>query len=180
MTVIAIDVETTGLGHVNYPPREDGVIQLGMAWRDGEQVFTWSEYCNPGLKYLANNRASYALAVNKISEETIRRAKSAKIIAKAFWKKVADIESSSGEQTEFRAYNNAFDQGFLNKNPWSVPDEKWGGCIMRQAALRLIGGQRLKLARAAQMLEITWPGDSAHDAAIDAHAALLVHEKLRQ
>jgi hypothetical protein len=31
--VVVVDTETTGLGHNARPPRPDGVIQIGYAWR---------------------------------------------------------------------------------------------------------------------------------------------------
>ena len=178
MNTIAIDVETTGLGHMTRTPREDAVLQVGIAWRENGKVRTWSDYCNPGKEYFSNGRADEALRINCISYETIQNAEPAKTVAKKFWNQVKEIEESLGQTGEFRAYNRAFDQGFLESRPWKIPAHKWGGCIMQAAASYLIDGDRLGLQRAMQMLEIPWPGKSAHDAASDAHAALLVHEKI--
>ncbi len=178
MPCVAIDVETTGLGHAGYPPREDAVLQIGLAWREKGRVGTWSEFCNPGEKFIANNRAKIALQINGISPEVVRSSRPAKTVAQEFRSKVDEIEDSTGSPAEFLAYNKAFDSGFLNQKPWEVPAHKWGDCVMQAAASKLVAGKRLKLERAMQMLEIQWPGKRAHDAAFDAHAALLVHEKI--
>ncbi|MBI5636011.1 3'-5' exonuclease [Candidatus Micrarchaeota archaeon] len=178
MTTVAIDVETTGLGHAARPPRQDAVLQLGIAWREKTEVKTWSKLCNPGKKFLANGRAGAALAVNRIQVGAIQNAEPAKAVAEEFWSKIDSIEGgSSGEPVEFRAYNRFFDEGFLSQKPWSIPRHKWGSCIMQAAAKTLVNADRLKLERAMQMLQIPWFGQ-AHDAAIDARAALLVHEKI--
>lgn len=174
---VVVDVETTGLGHVASPPREDAVLQVGMAWREKGLVKTWSDYCNPGRKFISNGRAEDALGINGISLQTIERSRAASAVAKDFWERVEAIEQTAGEVT-FLAYNRSFDEGFLNQKPWSVPRGKWGDCIMRTAAYHLTGNSRLKLQRAMQMFSIPWPGTRGHDAAFDAHAALLVHEKI--
>ncbi len=178
MTCVVVDVETTGLGHAGFPPRADGVVQVGIAWRQDGDVSTWSAYCNPGDGLLAGDRAFEALRINRIPIESIRKSLPVQAVAKDFWKQVDAVEAESGEAAEFLAYNRSFDEGFLKKEPWSVPSHKWGACVMKRAAAHLTGGSRLKLARAMQLLAIPWPGGHSHDAAIDAHAALLVNEKI--
>lgn len=180
MTVVAIDIETTGLGHRNYPPREDAVIQVGIAWKEGNCVKIWSEYCNPGSEFFANGRADAALRINKITLETINNAKPASKVAFELSEKIEEIENSAKENIVFKAYNRFFDEGFLKQKPWEVPAFKWGECIMKQAASQLTGKDKLKLETAMQLLEIPWPKGRAHDAATDAHAALLVHEKINE
>lgn len=176
-TTIAIDVETTGLGHKAYPPRADAVLQVGMAWRANGKVKTWSSYCNPGEKFLENGRADQALRINGISEETVLAAKPVDEVAGMLWKRVYKLDALAGRPALFRAYNRAFDEGFLGSHPWNVPSGRWGDCVMLDAAKRL-GCNWLKLGKALEALGIEPPKKRLHDAAADAHAALLVHEKI--
>jgi len=178
VTFVVVDVETTGLGHAAFPPRADGVVQVGMAWREKSKVKSWSDYCNPGKEFLADGRADEALSINKIPMAVIHKSRLAKAVAEDFRLQVKVIEDRTDEDASFLAYNRSFDEGFLSKAPWSVPRDKWGPCVMKAAAYHLTGYSRLGLGRAMQMLEIPWPGKRAHDAALDAHAALLVHEKI--
>ena len=175
MPLIGIDVETTG-----FSPKTAGVIQVGIAWRASHgRVCTWSEYCNPGRKYFANNRAYWAMRFNKISMETVESARSSKNVAKELLERISVIELEMESPAVFKAYNSSFDQGFLSQKPWMLPAHKWGDCVMRDAAQKLVNKKRMKLSEAMRLLEIQWPG-RAHDAMHDAHAALLVHEKLRE
>ena len=177
MPLIVLDVETTGLGHKSYPPRLDAVVQIGMAWRaaDGE-VKTWSQYCHPGDQYPRGGRAQAALDINGITADILQAAQPAAFVAEQFWNQIFRFESQ-GDLVQFRAYNKAFDAPFLAADPWNVPDERWGDCIMLDAANKL-NARWLKLQKATATLQIDWPDGKAHDAATDAHAALLVHEKI--
>ncbi len=180
MATVIVDVETTGLGHKGRPPRPDAVVQVGMAWRAGKgKVKTWSSYCNPGKEFLEGGRAEQALRVNGIREETILNAEPIGKVAGAFWRQVGKIESKTCSSVEFRAYNRSFDEGFLSTTPWEIPPHRWSACIMLDATDCLNRAKWLRLEEAMQALRIPWPEDRAHDAAVDAHAALLVHEKLR-
>lgn len=177
MPLIVIDVETTGLGHKSCPPRPDAVVQVGMAWREANGVKTWSQYCHPGEQYLKSGRAQAALDVNGITPEILQAAQPAAFVAEQFWQKVFQIESS-GDAVQFRAYNKAFDAPFLAAEPWRVPENRWGDCIMLDAQSHLQSFRWPKLDAAVRSMGIDWPKGPAHDAAVDAHAALLVHEKM--
>ena len=176
MTLIVVDVETTGLGHCGYPKRQDGVVQMGMAWRDPVGIQRWSSYCNPGEEYFIGGRADEAFRINGLSVEHVQKAKPAHHIAKAFWDKVKQIDPTE-KKACFKSYNRKFDQPFLDAEPWNIPDERWGDCIMLDAAAKL-NARWLKLQKAAASFQIPWPDGKAHDAAVDAHAALLIHEKM--
>ncbi len=178
MTIVAIDVETTGLGHAGRIPRPDAVIQVGLAWRDANgDVARWSSYCNPGPAFLADGRAETALRINGISEETVLSAEPVEKVADTFWNTVFALESG-GKPVEFRAFNRAFDAGFLSAEPWRIPAKRWGDCIMLDAQTHLQAYKWPKLDEAVLRLGLDWPDGPAHDAAVDAHAALLVHEKI--
>jgi len=177
LTLIVVDVETTGLGHAGYPQRADGVVQVGMAWRHPKNgIQRWSAYCNPGEHYYADGRAEGAFRVNGRTEEDVRMAQPVHDVAQQFWTKVAQIDPS-GRKAAFKSYNRKFDQPFLEPDPWNLPDERWGDCIMLDAASKL-NARWLKLEKATSAFQIPWPEGKAHDAAVDAHAALLVHEKM--
>ncbi|GEM_PF-4360778 len=178
MPLIVLDVETTGLGHKSYPPRDDAVVQIGMAWRAAEgAVKTWSQYCHPGEQYLHGGRAQAALNINGISADILNTAQPAQSVAEQFWNQVFRIEAQ-GDLVQFRAYNKAFDAPFLASDPWNVPDERWGDCIMLDAKDHLQTSRWPKLDAAVRSMGLEWPTGKAHDAAVDAHAALLVHEKI--
>lgn len=180
--VVVVDTETTGLGHLDrYGPRPDGVVQVGYAYRDARgRVEQWSQTCNPGPEYLAGGRARTALAINGISPQTVLRAPKAREVAKVLHRRLGEVEEKMGHPLVLRSYNRAFDEPFLRANPWKVPSDWWGSCIMVQAANHLNGpgGRWLKLEHALARLGLRWPAGAAHTAAVDAHAALLVHEAL--
>ncbi|MBI2445836.1 3'-5' exonuclease [Candidatus Micrarchaeota archaeon] len=180
MPIVVLDVETTGLGHKAYQPRPDAVVQIGMAWREPKgtgAVKTWSKYCHPGEQYLKGGRAQTALDINGITKEILQAAQPASFVAEQFWQQVFRIESS-GDAVQFRAYNKAFDAPFLAAEPWNVPENRWGDCIMLDAQSHLQSYKWPKLDAAVRSMGLLWPEGNAHDAAVDAHAALLVHEKI--
>ncbi len=178
MPIVVIDTETTGKGHKDNPPRVDAVVQVGIAWRGSDmKVKTWSEICNPGVQYYTNGRADGAFKVNGLSIDKIRKAKSAKQVAGKLHAQLEKIEFALNGPIEFRAYNKDFDQGFLSKTPWGIPEQKWGPCIMEATKMHL-QKRWVNLKDATLLLGIDSSGLHMHDAAHDAHAALLIHEKI--
>lgn len=180
-TIIICDTETTGLGHIDRPPRKDGVIQVGYAWRkpDGE-VQRWHTNCNPGEEFFERGRADIALRINKIGREEVAVAPPVHEAAAIFRGHLKTIAQSTGRPVELRAYNRAFDLPFLRIDPWSLQDDLWGPCVMLGAARHLDGpfGRWPKLVDACRRMDIPWPEGEAHNAAVDSHAALLVHEAM--
>lgn len=181
--VLVVDVETTGFGHVAKPPRDDRVVQVGLAYRgtDGE-IRTWDSVCNPGEAYLAGGRADEALKINGLTVEDVLSAPPAKEVAAEFWEEVEAAERDRDALAEFRAFNVDFDRPFLSRSPWRVPDRRWGPCIMKRAAVYLDGadGKWPKLEEAAYMVGLEWPEGGAHDAGVDAQVAMRVDQVLRQ
>lgn len=179
--IVVIDTETTGLGHTAKPPRKDGIVQVGFAYRDAEGTArTWSEYCNPGEDLLRPGWADEALAVNGLPRDRIRASPSAKLVAQQLHTRLEGIRQSTRKPLELRAYNRGFDEPFLAARPWSVPSNLWGPCIMRAVTLYLEGPDAawVGLRRATRRLGIDWPEGPPHDAGVDSHAALLVLEEL--
>ena len=70
--IVVIDVETTGLGHKARPPREDGVVSVGLAWRADGELRTWERACDPGERFYADGRAEDAFRVNGFTAGQVR------------------------------------------------------------------------------------------------------------
>lgn len=174
---VVLDVETTGLGHFHKPPRPDGVVQVAYAARDPHtgEVEVWKALCDPGYEHYAGGRAAEAFKVNRLTPERLALARGADEVAGEMRARLAALEARCGP-LELRAYNMSFDQPFLTSAPWSLP-HSWGRCLMVEAQERL--GFRPKLAQACENLKVRWPEGAAHDAGVDAHAALLLAEALR-
>lgn len=181
--VVAIDTETTGRGKGERPPRRDGVVQVGYAWRDASgRVRSWHTNCNPGQEFLDGGRALEALRVNGLTERQILAAEPAARVAVEVAEHLRLIEAESGMNVELRAYNREFDESFLRHEPWGLSARAWGRCIMKAAAVHLDGpyGKWPKLQEAVRRLGLPWPDGAAHNAEVDSHAALLVDEILRR
>lgn len=177
--IVVVDTETTGLGHNARPPRPDGVVQVGYAWRTPRgKIVRWDAVCNPGKSYLSGGRADQALWVNKLRLDDILSAPSAKAVAAELRDHLDSIREASGRELEIRSYNRSFDEPFLSARPWSVPSELWGPCLMQAAQDHLGLSRWPKLHIAMSYLGIMPPSGRSHTAAVDAHAALLVHERM--
>jgi DNA polymerase III epsilon subunit-like protein len=177
ITVI-VDTETTGLGAQR--GREDGIVEIGLAYRDKTGVVQrWSSICDPGHQFFEGGRADEALRINNISREAIAGAKSAREVAGELHRRLGIIKREQGP-FEITAFNVQFDQPFLAADPWHIPRWAWIRCVMLAATERLDGpnGRWLRLGDALKRFNIPWPEGDAHRAEVDAHAALLVHEHL--
>lgn len=184
MPVVVLDTETTGLGHIGKPQREDAIIQVGYAYRKADgTVERWAEVCNPGSEYFAGGRADIALRINNITMEQVQAARLDAEVAEELRRRLGDIAIETGEQVDLRAFNRNFDAPFLRKAPWGLVDghlRAWGPCVMLAAQNHLDGpyGKWPKLEEAVRRLGIAWPEGPAHHAGVDSHAALLVHEAI--
>jgi hypothetical protein len=180
--IVAIDTETTGLGHRLEPPQDDAIIQVGIAWRDTSgKLSTWGSLCLPDKKYFANGRADRALEVNKLGINDILKAKTDIIVARDLRVKLTEIKTKHRKEVELRAYNLKFDEPFLRKKPWNIPTSIWGPCIMRSTSNYFrLGMANLKLADALDKLGIKKPKGNLHNAETDATAALLINERLNE
>jgi DNA polymerase III epsilon subunit-like protein len=173
---IAVDAETTGLGQSR--GRDDAIIEIAFAHRDPATgaVRTWSRLCNPGEKYLTDGYADEALEINGIGLEEVRSAAPAQSVAAELRRELRALARRA--EIRLLAFNADFDRPFLAAPPWHILGP-WGECVMREAHAALAPyGKRPRLVDACKALQVTFPG-SAHRAAHDAHAALLVHEALQ-
>jgi hypothetical protein len=177
--VVVVDTETTGLGHNARPPRPDGVVQIGYAWRTPRgKIVRWAALCNPGKPYLSGGRATEALWVNGLQLPTILAAPSSKTIAAEFRAHLDNIRDESGCELDVRSYNRSFDEPFLSARPWVIPSQMWGPCLMQAAQDHLGLSRWPKLHVALNLLGIMPPDGRSHTADVDAHAALLIHERI--
>lgn len=172
---VAIDTETTGFGHTLKPdPRDDAIIQVGIAWRDDAgELQQWVETCYPHPSMLVDGRAMKALEVNKLTLGEVLAARTDKEVSATLWEKLAKLRP-----LKLRAYNMAFDRPFLGLEPWQLVEE-WGPCIMLQAQAVLDPtGRWPKLSAACRALGVSTESEVLHNAGTDARLALLIAEKL--
>ena len=170
MTVVVVDTETTGFGHIGKPPRPDGIVSVGMAWRNARgKLCAWEERCDPGEEYYSGGRAIDALRVNGLTEDAVRQYPPSTTIAE----RVRIMLSMIG-CAQLRSYNQAFDRPFLEAVPWSL-QHPWGDCIMLAATKP--GGRwpKLKVACKERGIDTTGP---LHSSGHDARLAYLLMEAL--
>ena len=178
--LVVVDVETTGLGHAASPPRKDGVVQVGLAWRSAGALLSAQWLCNPGPDYLVANRADEALRINHLSMAQIHAAPSSTEVAALLSHTVLPRLRHPTHGLTLLAYNVTFDRGFLERPPWLLGPLAWGECLMEEAARKMGGGGRwLRLVEACERAKIALPPDQAHTAAGDARAAYLLMEQMR-
>ena len=173
---VFIDTETTGLGHVALPRREDAIVEVGIAYRINGRIVRWGSICNPGEMYFRDGRAEEALIVSKISLEDITDAPPSVIVSE----RLNTILKGIGE-IELHAYNIPFDRGFLDLDPWNISrDFRWGDDVMDLAFnyFQLPQGYKIGLARTLERLGLR-PDGEAHQATTDAVSALMAYERLR-
>lgn len=171
---MVVDTETTGLD-----PRLDGIVQVGLAYRDPSSgsVQTWGEICHPGEAHLAGTRWVEAFRINGMTIEKVKAARPSVDVAKTLRATLLDISARHGS-IQLHAFNVEFDRAFLRNPPWQLTSA-WGPCIMRLAHQKLNPtGRWPTLHAACSRLGVPAVGDRAHDAMQDAHAALLVLERL--
>jgi len=170
---VFIDTETTGLGHRSNPPREDAIVEVGIAYRINGHIKSWGAICNPGKKYYADGRAKEAFAVNNIKEDEILNAEDSTAIANEL-----KIKLTEAGPILLHAYNIPFDKPFLEKEPWSL-EANWGIDIMKMAHsyFKLPVNHRIRLETVLKSLNIV-PDGIPHRAETDARTTLLAYEAM--
>lgn len=182
---VFVDTETTGLGHASkHEIRADAIVEFGLAFRLGTDIYSKSWICRPDAKYLENGWADEALSVSHIPLEEIRNAPGDYDIAIAVKRYICGIHDLTGIPVLLHSYNIAFDKVFLEKRPWNF-DYEWGEDPMLLATpiLNIKGADgRIRWPRleaAMDYFHIDRQGD-AHRAASDAIAALEVYEQCKE
>lgn len=172
MSRIYIDTETTGLNK-----HQDHVVEVAaVATNDnGEVLDTYQSLACPPLEVLESPKIDVALDINKITREELRAAPPAQQVADALrswlarWQSTPDFDAPT-----LHAFNVEFDAAFLAREPWNVPRDGWGECVM----LAVANGKRwCKLGVAAITFGLEWDG-SAHRALADALMAAKVHQHI--
>ena len=177
MTVhVFLDTETTGFGHMASPPREDAIIEVGVAYRLNGSIVKWGSICNPGERYFINGRASEALRINQISIDDIFQAPNSFTVSERLKSMLNDL----GEVV-LHAYNIPFDKGFLDMEPWRLSSLfKWGEDVMDISFryFQLPSGYKIGLAKTLERLGIM-PDGTPHRADTDAVSALMAYEIMK-
>lgn len=172
---VFIDTETTGLGHADKrEKREDGIIQIGIAYRDENgEIITYSKLCRPDNRYFEGNRADEALNVSKIPLLAIQHAPRDYIVANM----VRNYLNSLGNIV-LHSYNVPFDKVFLEHEPWHF-SYKWGYDPMKMMAKILKTDDWISLVKARDHFKIELDGNP-HNAKYDARLTLLVYEECQK
>ena len=173
---VFVDTETTGFGHVANPPRDDAIVEIGVAYRQNGSVVRIGFLCNPGTKYYENGRAEQALSVNNIRIDDIIAASSDEIISKAI--RVL-LDSLGG--VVLHSYNIPFDRPFLDRDPWQFSGRyQWGEDVMdvAHAFFDLPSDYKIGLKRSMERLGLK-PIGEPHRAVTDAVSAMMVFESIK-
>lgn len=173
-TTVVIDTETTGFGHMDKEPRQDAVIQVGIAFRGrySNELVSKEWLCMPKPHFLGEWGAE-ALKVNNITEEELLKAPYDHAVAFEL-KRVLD---NLGPKILLRSYNMAFDRPFLDVRPWSLGKYPWGECIMEETMKALKAKKWLKLKDACYEYGIATDGP-LHSAGYDAIIAYQLMEAI--
>ena len=178
---IFFDTETTGLGDLATPPREDAIVEVGMAYRFDGKIITYGNVCKPYDYFFADGRADEALKVSGITMEEISKAKSEYDIAEEVRTILNKLILVERQDIVLHSYNIPFDQSFLEDCPWSLGFYDWGEDVMDLAFrhFQLPTGYKIGLARTLERLGIK-PQGKPHRAVTDAVSAMLVYEKIKE
>ena len=172
---VFVDTETTGFGHVADPPRDDAIVEFGMAYRLNGEIEKIGWLCNPGKRYYANGRASGALSTSQITEDEIEQALSDKEVSRM----ARDLLDSLGNVV-LHSYNIPFDRPFLEKPPWSFNKYQWGDDVMDVAHhfFDLPWDYKIGLKRTLERLGLQ-PIGEPHRAVTDAVSAMMAYEFIK-
>lgn len=175
---IFLGIETTGQGHACGYPREDAIVEIGLAYRLSGEMYAYSWLCRPDQKYLENGRADEALSISHISLDEIHNAPTDSKIALKVKGVLAYLTNplTNSPKKILHSYNMAFVRPFLQKSPWHFEYE-WGEDPMLMAMDIINPVPRTFPSLSESMgylgiLRIGWP----HAAQSDAIAAMEVYE----
>jgi DNA polymerase III epsilon subunit-like protein len=168
VNLIFVDTETTGLGVHGNPPREDGVLEVGLAWEEDGLLRSWQCRCNPGDHPWKDGRADQALQVNGITAAEIAQAPSVTTVAAYARTTIRRI--AKGGMFTLVAFNAPFDRSFLETPDWALGATAWRDA--KERARRVSGATRrhLSLRAACEKLGVNVEDLRAHSAAGAAEA----------
>lgn len=176
--LVELDVETTG----KKSPRAH-IIEVAAVVLDERynELAHFESLANPGDEAMQYADPE-ALRVNRITPEMVRQAPPSEIVARdlnlfldQFW------------GATFHAFNNEFDQWFLEKDPWTIRPRRWGECVMNAAMEIMARAQVLRirddgkpkwprLTEAAAFFKV--PYGDGHRALHDCRVAGKVHAEI--
>ena len=179
---IFFDTETTGLGDLATPPREDAIVEVGMAYRFDGKIITYGNVCKPYDYFFADGRANEALKVSGITMEEINKAKSEDDIAEEVRNILNKLILVERQDIVLHSYNIPFDQSFLEDCPWFLGFYDWGEDPMVLASRDMgFNYDRIALWKAVKYYLIEAPDESRyHSALYDAYMAMLIYEKIKE
>lgn len=134
------DVETTGRNPYNSRIVEVAAIVLNQ---DLVEIERWGTLVNPGREALTKAHPE-AMAVNQLTADDLKDAPRLDEAAKGFQ---ALVDRHRG--ATLHSFNNHFDSQFLRQDPWNIPINRWGDCIMLAA---------MEIMEAAGALEVRYNG----------------------
>jgi len=175
---VEIDVETSGRKSPQARILEVAAIVLDEHYRE---IDHFECLANPGQEAM---RAAdpESLRINGITSEMVQKAPPSEVVARNF-----NLFLDRFWGATFHAFNNEFDQWFLEQPPWGIRSQRWGECVMnaamkvmnRAGALgsRLDGGPKWpKLSEAATFFKV--PSGDAHRALEDCRTLGRVHAEI--
>ncbi len=184
---VALDTETTGLGPFGNPPRPDGVLEVGVAWRDPytRDFTTWSSLVRPRAELVANDYAKYALNINGLKLEELEVAPQSGVVAARLARLLGALQAQSPTPLVLVAHNAAFDKHMMAETDenlaTAVEGFEWKCTQVRGRPVAKVSGW-LSLKKGLEIFKVVPPwkdGEmAAHRASGDALAALMLWEKL--
>lgn len=183
MLDIFADTETTGLGHVINPPREDAVVEAGLAYRRDGSITSWTGKMFPGERFFEGGRADKALEVNHHTLEDLRKAPPPTFVWGQFAREI-ELARAGRESEPIRilCWNNAFDEPFMRADPvfnaWLQLNNISFHCAMVEVA-KAHGKKRVSLKDMCEHYGVQRDEGAAHRADYDAVLALMVYESFK-
>jgi DNA polymerase III epsilon subunit-like protein len=158
-----LDTETTGLRRSGPGHAEIHQLAAVLLDEDGEEVAVWEGRACP--RRLSGWEVARALEVSGTRAADLRGHPPPAAMLARFWEWYVGHGSPVAT-----AYNRPFDGAILRCEEVVLD---WGPCL-QQRAQQALSQKRLKLERAAELLQIPLPGGQTHQALDDARLAAAV------
>lgn len=188
--LVGLDLETTGLGPMARPPREDFVVEVGVAFETPAGLESWAGVCNPGSAAFAGGRAQEAMRINGIADAELEDADSPEWVVAQMTGVLVHV--AAGRPIHLVICNAEFDQWYLDRIPafyaWrlrnrvKVSDAKTRAedYLTRRGDVEKWRGKsgRLSTRDIVRALGVDAVEADAHRAARDARVAHMIWRKL--